>query len=1136
MLKALIVIFLTLAPILISGTVLNAAGFDPATPAWLGVWNQGKTSNRVIDNTLTTGNVTLDLNVTNAHAGGITGVNGLDISVSYNSAVLTARAAGVDTSTHSSANPTGFGLEAICPTAQGCVFDGGRTLVAFSVELNCNFNGVSCPSTPGRSRVVMGIQGSNAAPNGVALRFRFGIVGVGSSPITINATSTLSASTTTYTSFLRIDGFFQNSPGTDYKLTLSPNSATVQPSLSASANVGVVIGSCIPTCASPGTVTLNSRVISPVPGQTLAADPTVGVAFGTPTGTPPFTSTVTITTTLNTIRKDVGVSGNHTIIVNATSASIPKGVLVSFFLSVAFPKIDFSMSLSRNVLVLRPGEYSPDIKFIDTNGNGVYSPGKPLVLDANLNNVADFGDSVVNGSSRPVGPHVYFIDSNFNSAYDLGETLLFHTNDLNQTVSSTDSVVGCTCSVSVPRAPNATELGSAGSPTPILPFVATSSNPGDLRFIDANNNGNYVPGETLVLDSNRNGVVDATDKVLSATTPRVPAGGEIGAVLKGELGRALLRIGEIGQDLATDSRIKFIDSNANGVYDVGETIVFDAVGNNIVGPTDTVLGCTCAGSVPRAPSATEIGQALLTSSQIRFIDKNSNSFYDFGIVIAGAVPTLGTALRSDAHIKFVNSTNSATEIWARGKTVVYDANNNGIYDTGEPVISGTTPATGTKLKFDSRIKYVETNGNFVWESGETVVFDTNNEPLSSATFDNEILVFDSQPNNMVVASDSVVSVTAPRAPIARIKFIDAAPGTNDIGRYNLGKTLVLDANNDGLVNAGDVVLGCTCTGTYPRAPNATETGKILVEVATVATVTWLSGGPETVSFSVHDTFPQDSTVTPIYEHTSGVVSGAVVAGVQMKMHGSAISVTTQTTHGAYPSGALLPLRYDIPVVATSGLSGVKHNVTLTVIEAPIGYRADLPFDYKVTFSPPAANTVKLDPFVTSGVAQSQKVTSAQLITINVTQGIPLNITLTPQVLRAGTTTVEPTITVVYSVVGNTTTFAKTPRTSGFNAFIIIVTTGGTTGQTPSGAYTVNSAATPAGATPAQEVISGFQICVLFNGDVNKDGAVNFLDLGSVGTNFLKPVTAANAASDVNKDGAINFLDLGIIGSNFLKHC
>ena len=51
------------------------------------------------------------------------------------------------------------------------------------------------------------------------------------------------------------------------------------------------------------------------------------------------------------------------------------------------------------------------------------------------------------------------------------------------------------------------------------------------------------------------------------------------------------------------------------------------------------------------------------------------------------------------------------------EVVVYDGNSNSVYDTGEPLITGTAPAVGTTLKDDPKIKYVDSNSNNIWTTG-----------------------------------------------------------------------------------------------------------------------------------------------------------------------------------------------------------------------------------------------------------------------------------------------------------------------------------------------------------------------------------------------------------------------------------
>jgi hypothetical protein len=97
------------------------------------------------------------------------------------------------------------------------------------------------------------------------------------------------------------------------------------------------------------------------------------------------------------------------------------------------------------------------------------------------------------------------------------------------------------------------------------------------------------------------------------------------------------------------------------------------------------------------------------------------------IVAVFSTPSTGTALKTDSHIKYFDP--DANAIWDPGESVVYDANGNGVYDAGETVIYGPTPATGTVLATDPHIKFVDSNGDNVWERGEPVVYDSNNNNI-----------------------------------------------------------------------------------------------------------------------------------------------------------------------------------------------------------------------------------------------------------------------------------------------------------------------------------------------------------------------------------------------------------------------
>lgn len=103
--------------------------------------------------------------------------------------------------------------------------------------------------------------------------------------------------------------------------------------------------------------------------------------------------------------------------------------------------------------------------------------------------------------------------------------------------------------------------------------------------------------------------------------------------------------------LQNDPLSRYVDTNANGVWDAGEPVVYD---------------------------------------------RNNDGKYSAGTsytdpLIAGSAPANNTALTFDPKIKYVDLDGNA--VWESTETVVYDANNNNFYDTSEPLIAGSTPST-----------------------------------------------------------------------------------------------------------------------------------------------------------------------------------------------------------------------------------------------------------------------------------------------------------------------------------------------------------------------------------------------------------------------------------------------------------
>jgi len=104
-------------------------------------------------------------------------------------------------------------------------------------------------------------------------------------------------------------------------------------------------------------------------------------------------------------------------------------------------------------------------------------------------------------------------------------------------------------------------------------------------------------------------------------------------------------------------------------------------------------------------------------------DSNSNGIYDSGdIQIVGSIAN-GATLTGDPKIGFVNATNGQNEIWMVGKAIVYDSDSDGRYKAGDVPVTGTVPPIGTPLKFDPKVEFVDSNGNGVWDGWSNVTAD-----------------------------------------------------------------------------------------------------------------------------------------------------------------------------------------------------------------------------------------------------------------------------------------------------------------------------------------------------------------------------------------------------------------------------
>jgi hypothetical protein len=110
-----------------------------------------------------------------------------------------------------------------------------------------------------------------------------------------------------------------------------------------------------------------------------------------------------------------------------------------------------------------------------------------------------------------------------------------------------------------------------------------------------------APAELVVNDTSNSGVYSTSDLVLNSVNGSRPA---------------------LGATISTDRNIKFVDTDGNGVWDSGETVVYDTNGNfTFTNPNnDPII----------YPGFTRPSQSdkLTFDPKLKFVDKNSNGVWD----------------------------------------------------------------------------------------------------------------------------------------------------------------------------------------------------------------------------------------------------------------------------------------------------------------------------------------------------------------------------------------------------------------------------------------------------------------------------------------------------------------------------
>ena len=365
-----------------------------------------------------------------------------------------------------------------------------------------------------------------------------------------------------------------------------------------------------------------------------------------------------------------------------------------------------------------------------------------------------------------------------------------------------------------------------------------------LRYVDQNSNSHWDAGEPVVYDSNNDGVYESIEPIIAGTV-------------------------STGAALRSDSLVKFVDTNGDGIWDQGEPVVYDVNNSNaynsgepVIAGTPVVVGTSLnidshvkfvgagASWISGNPVVYDsIGQGFFNATvdpHLTFVDTNANGHWDSGEsviqdvnltrlyasgdrVLYGSTPTVGTVLKFDSKIKFVDTSRSG--VWISGEAIVYDGNGNSVYDQGEAVILAANPPPFAVLNTDTKVKYVDTNGTGVWQSGKPVIYDSIGQGYFNATVDPRIkfwdvngtgapyhlgdsVILDKFGTSIFQTGDIVIAGPTPSTDGSAILTIDHHfhfVDSNLSGRWSAGMTLVYDSNLDHVFVTGEPVI----VGTAP---------------------------------------------------------------------------------------------------------------------------------------------------------------------------------------------------------------------------------------------------------------------------------------------------------------------------------
>ncbi len=179
----------------------------------------------------------------------------------------------------------------------------------------------------------------------------------------------------------------------------------------------------------------------------------------------------------------------------------------------------------------------------------------------------------------------------------------------------------------------------------------------------------------------------------------------------------------------------------------------------------------------------------------------------------------------DPHFRY-DQLNNVTH-WATGDPLVYDSNLDGVYETNkDTLLSCPFPcsiANNTLLKDDPLIRFVDTNGDGTWESSEPIVYDTNNDGIYNygSQFGSEPLIYyvGTPPNRDESLLTPVIETTS--ALFDRVELYTASGSTDFVrnGGFETGSLAGWNPNATFVASSSTFL-----SGTYSASVSVTNAG------------------------------------------------------------------------------------------------------------------------------------------------------------------------------------------------------------------------------------------------------------------------------------------------------------------------